>query len=706
MDDDVFTPTFIGPYRLVALLGKGGMAAVYQAVEEFEGGGESPCAVKVPLPAVLADREMVKQFMREGDIALMVKHRNVLRAFGRGSDKGVPYLVLDFVAGKNLAQVQRQMVRRGRTWSFDAVAHVAREVGEALKYIHEFAPGGVPMSLVHRDLSSKNVLVSGDGGVFICDFGVASASIHQSEMSMFKGTWQYAAPEQVCGELGPWCDVFGLGTMLWEMIEMRPFRANLDERAARNAAAAGDVPPLTRREVPDVLRWVVEGLLARDWPQRMLIAEMLRLMDGQTDKRGEIRTNVRELFGADVVRTGLSRRYFVAPVGLAQTKAIGALEDEAGTRPDEHEPDAPAGARRAGEATDGVQLRRRARPAAASSDPPTSRAPDVGEAPAAVAPASVCVPTGRESDAGATLRVPTAILPFPEVASVGAPTEIVTPPFPMGSGVGSRVPEPPSMCGFGHGDPGEDAPRPVSTRLRLLEPNEREVVEAGPSTVTESVVERHSTLSWSGETSASERRRSGRRRVTALLGLAALAMGLGTFAGWMLVRSAAPVVPAAGDREPASTSTPALVSTPEPRPEFVINTVVEAPKQVDTPAAAPPLLGPTSDEPTPTAPTPTAPTTSAARPRAKTRAQPKATLRFRLLTKQAQVRIGNRVIKMSSDGTDSIDLRVAPGRQPLGWKLTDADPWKTSREVFTPREQATVFVGRDGLHIARAEGHP
>ena len=750
---DAPAPTFIGPYRLVSLLGKGGMAQVFHAVREFPGGGRKTCAVKVPRTAALASPEMITQFMRESEIALMVEHNNVVRAFDRGTDKGVPYLVLDFVAGKNQAQVQRQMAAAGRTWSYDAVAHVAREAGSGLVYIHGFAPGGVPMNLVHRDLSSKNLLVSGDGGIYISDFGVASASIHRSEMSMFKGTWQYAAPEQIGGELGPWCDAFGLGTVLWEMIEMRAFRAGLDERTARLAAAAGNVPPLTRPDVPEGIRWVIEGLLAPDWKVRMTVAEVVRLMGGRIDARQEIRTNIQKLFGAAVTRTGHTMQEFRVPAELRQVMAIGAVghggEDE--PEPDDADEDQAAGAlagvRAAGEATEAVPLRRRAPPAEPGGDAVTTREPG-GGAPAPVAPddaPNVEVATLRDGPDGPPPRLLTTMLAVQDVASVGPRTAVVTPPFPIRPSVEPREPEV-LPCAVGT----------LETVRR--EDDAPEVCDAGPPTLTEPMVQRHSTLAahpagegegeGEGETPSAARRRVGVRIAGAVAGLVAVVIGLGAFTGWMITRGGVgddatlAVDAAASDREVALVSEPARVPAPSLGPKLTrtsdvasleVPPTAEVPAEVPagvvapvdavplTPAESRPVEPPPSD-PAPQdgsaedpAPPPTAsPTTvpavePAARPTdvpPEKRAPRKATARLRLLTKHAQVRIGQRTIKMTDDGTHSIDLRVAAGRPAIGWRLTDADPWKTIRVVFGPGELVTVFVGRDGLRIGREKGQP
>lgn len=249
--------------------------------------------------------------------------------------------------------------------------------------------------------------------------------------------------------------------------------------------------------------------------------------------------------------------------------------------------------------------------------------------------------------------------------------------------------------------------------------------DAGPPTLTEPMVQRHSTLAvhgaveGEGETSSTARTGVSARIAGAVAGLAAVVIGLGAFTGWMITRGetaddaelavdatgsdrAVPLEPEpvpveAPSLGPKLTPTPVARSTPEP----VVDTTpalgpavapLEVPPAIEAPAVVPTPLPAVEPKPPDVPP--------------EKRTPRKATARLRLLTKHAQVRIGQRTIKMTDDGTHSIDLRVAAGRPAIGWRLTDADPWKTIRVVFGPGEQVTVFVGRDGLRIGREKVQP
>src|SRR5829696_6221504 len=151
-----------GRYQLGSLLGVGGMAKVYLATDRVL---ERQVAVKVLSPPHAHDPSFVERFRREARAAARLSHPNIVAVFDSGSDAGLHYLVMEYVAGQSLAEL---LARQGRLAPRRA-AELAVEVCAALAAAHA-------QGLVHRDVKPANVLVGDDGQVKVTDFGIAKAA--------------------------------------------------------------------------------------------------------------------------------------------------------------------------------------------------------------------------------------------------------------------------------------------------------------------------------------------------------------------------------------------------------------------------------------------------------------------------------------------------------------------------------------------------
>ncbi len=193
-------------YRLVRLLGRGGMGEVYQAHDNEL---RRPVALKVLLPDVAANEAMLERFKREIHISSTVTHRNVLRVFDLGEGPGTKFLTMEFVEGENLAEM---MKREGRLPT-ELIIRILRQVCQGLGAAHE-------RGVLHRDLKPANVMISRDDRVLLTDFGIAK-SLQQTGMTQageIMGTPHYMSPEQVKGEpVDIRSDIYSLGVMLYEM---------------------------------------------------------------------------------------------------------------------------------------------------------------------------------------------------------------------------------------------------------------------------------------------------------------------------------------------------------------------------------------------------------------------------------------------------------------------------------------------------------
>ena len=194
-----------GRYRIIGLLGKGGMGEVYRADDLRLG---QQVALKF-LPDGLRDEPVrLAQFHNEVRTARQVSHPNVCRVYDIGEVDGVPYISMEYVDGENLATSLRRIGR----FPEDKAADLARQLCAGLAAAHQ-------RGVIHRDLKPANVMLDGSGRVRIMDFGLAAAGRVDDVRA---GTPAYMAPEQLLGrEVTQRSDIFALGLVIYELFTGR-----------------------------------------------------------------------------------------------------------------------------------------------------------------------------------------------------------------------------------------------------------------------------------------------------------------------------------------------------------------------------------------------------------------------------------------------------------------------------------------------------
>jgi hypothetical protein len=251
----------LGGYRLLELVGQGGMGAVYRA-EDLRLG--RTVAVKVMKPATAADPQAEQRFLREARAAAALQHDHVVPIFHVGEEGGVPFIVMPLLAGESLeARLQRES-----RLSAAEVARIGREAAEGLAAAH--ATG-----LVHRDIKPANLwLEASTGRVKVLDFGLARAAAVADGLTQsgaVPGTPGYMAPEQIDGRpADARSDLFGLGCVLYRAATGGPpFQARTLTGLLRAVAEHHPPPPReVRPELPAALSDLIVQLLAKDPEQR------------------------------------------------------------------------------------------------------------------------------------------------------------------------------------------------------------------------------------------------------------------------------------------------------------------------------------------------------------------------------------------------------------------------------------------------------
>ncbi len=243
----------IGKYRVIALLGQGGMASVFLSVVPGPAGVNKLLVVKVLRDELSHDEDFLAMFLNEARLAARLNHANVVQTYEVGLEDGHHFLAMDFLDGQPLHAVLRKASRAGMP--LDVFLRILADSLAGLHYAHTLRDfDGTPLHVVHRDVSPQNVFITYDGQVKVVDFGIAKAAGASSntQSGTFKGKLSYVAPEQAGGdEVDARADIFSVGVMLWEAIARRRFAQGDTQTTVLTKRLAG-IEPRIRDVVPDV----------------------------------------------------------------------------------------------------------------------------------------------------------------------------------------------------------------------------------------------------------------------------------------------------------------------------------------------------------------------------------------------------------------------------------------------------------------------
>jgi serine/threonine protein kinase len=262
--------TQFGKYLLVERLGRGGMAEVWKARIVGPAGFQRTMVVKRILPHLVEDPHFVQMFVAEARLSARLNHANIVHVFELGDVDGEYFLAMEYVRGRDLVNVMRAQLLRGLPPP-GLGAYVAREVCRALAYAHALTDdNGVPLRLIHRDVSPSNVMIGFDGAIKLLDFGIAKAlaeaNENKTQTGTLKGKFGYMAPEQVEGkDIDHRADLFAAGIVLHESLTgRRLFKGAHDLQTIQMVREARvDPPSALNAEVPPELDRICLKALAR-----------------------------------------------------------------------------------------------------------------------------------------------------------------------------------------------------------------------------------------------------------------------------------------------------------------------------------------------------------------------------------------------------------------------------------------------------------
>jgi len=250
----------VGPYKIIAQIGQGGMATVFKAhhaaLDRF-------VALKVLYSDLGQDPTFTARFKREARVVAKLDHPNIVPVYDFAEEDGHPYLVMKFIEGETLKE---RMTRS--PLPPEEIVRVAEAIGDALGYAHR-------QGILHRDVKPSNVLIGPDGHVYLADFGLARIAQETSATltaGALIGTPHYISPEQAIGakDLNEGTDIYSFGVMLYEMTVGRPpFVGDTPLSVIYNHIHKPfPMPRSINPSVPEAMDWVFLKALAKEPAER------------------------------------------------------------------------------------------------------------------------------------------------------------------------------------------------------------------------------------------------------------------------------------------------------------------------------------------------------------------------------------------------------------------------------------------------------
>jgi serine/threonine protein kinase len=285
-------PYQLGRYRLDQKLGEGGMGAVYLALD---GQLDRVVALKIPFLKDGVNDSLYPRFLREARAAAGLRHPNICPLFDIGEADGIPFLSMAFIQGEPLSR----RVGKNRPMPIPEAVSICRKIALAMAEAHK-------QRIIHRDLKPVNVLMDETGEPIILDFGLArreDAVAALTVQGQVMGTPMYMPPEQLNGDvakMGPGCDIYSLGVMLYELLTGRPpFEGDIISLASQVLC---DPPPSLASRRPGIdpkLERIVMKALAKEpqdrWPTMTAFADALAEWSGSVPPAKTMTTTARFL---------------------------------------------------------------------------------------------------------------------------------------------------------------------------------------------------------------------------------------------------------------------------------------------------------------------------------------------------------------------------------------------------------------------------
>ncbi len=360
-------PRPFGRYQLLEPLARGGMAEVFLARSVGLEGFEKRLVIKRILPDLARNPRFVSLFIHEAKLSVALTHPNIVQVFELGKVDDDPYLAMEYIHGADLTHVLRALRRDDRRIPVAIAAAIGAAIARGLAYAHaRRTPDGVPLHIIHRDVSPHNVMVSFEGEVKLVDFGIARLAATPETEGLDPGAkptadpprggkFAYMSPEQARGErLDGRSDLYAVGIVVYEMLAGRRLYEGSPEEKLR-ALTSGQLPDLLalNPDVPQALVDIIHKALSLDREARYqtgteLEDDLRAFQYRQAGRAGgpQIAALMKALFPAEALggRMDAGLRQLVADLdamhtGVDPDPSASSMPDSAVTQADAPHPD-------------------------------------------------------------------------------------------------------------------------------------------------------------------------------------------------------------------------------------------------------------------------------------------------------------------------------------------------------------------------------
>ena len=264
----------LGKYRLVARLGRGGMAEVYKA---YQPGLDRYVGIKVLHGHLVDDEDFVARFEREALATGKLRHPNIVQAVDFDRDGETYFLAMEFIDGPTLKDEMKARLAVNKPFTLKEISRIFTALCSAVDYAHK-------RSMIHRDIKPANVMINQEGNVVLTDFGIARImeGTQYTQTGALSGTPAYMSPEQGKGEKADErSDIYALGVMLYEMVTGRvPYEADTPYAViVKHISESLPMPTSVNPDLPEAVERVILKAMSKEPDDRYQTAgEMARAL--------------------------------------------------------------------------------------------------------------------------------------------------------------------------------------------------------------------------------------------------------------------------------------------------------------------------------------------------------------------------------------------------------------------------------------------
>ena len=235
-----------GKYSVIKKVASGGMADILLSISLSPTGFGRFVVIKKALAKFSDNQDFNEMFKNEAKVACNLKHKNITPIYEFGVEKEQFFLTMEYILGKNLREITKKIASQKKEIGIDNAIYIIKEVASGLNYAHNAIDSntGLPLNIIHRDVSPQNIMISFDGDIKLIDFGIAKiADTNLTKAGHLKGKFSYMSPEQAQGDkIDERTDIFCLGIILWELLTGKRLFASENEMASLKKVRNCNIP--------------------------------------------------------------------------------------------------------------------------------------------------------------------------------------------------------------------------------------------------------------------------------------------------------------------------------------------------------------------------------------------------------------------------------------------------------------------------------